>query len=171
MQTSEMTCESHESHEKYTLLHLIHILIVNDISIDCDWNKHSIIELMETIDIDTLEYTCDSDCNYTCIYISDDKSMIVIKIEWDTTDGERMKGYFVFMNGDVITLPSSNDKYSISIICDDYGGYYEPEVNVYCESLEINRLLSKMTAQDFVYMLENEDITIVENAMKTKYMS
>lgn len=174
MQTSEMTNQSNKQdldYDKFTLMHLIHILEVNDIPIECDWNKESILKMMESIDTNSLEYTCNSESNYKSTYISDDKSIISIKIEWDTNDNERMCGYFSFVDGDVITLPDSDDRYNISIIYDDYGGYYEPDVNVYCESLEISRLLSKMTAEDFVHMLENDEITIVQNIMKSKYMT
>jgi hypothetical protein len=154
--------------DKYTLLHLIHILQVNDVLIQCEWNRESIMKIFETIDIHTLEYICKSECNYKSNYTVDWRSCnniqiitVNITIEWDSIIGERMYKCFSFSDGNIIKLPDNNDNYRIAIIYDDYDGYDEPYVIIYCISVENDRLYTKMPVEEFVYMIENDNITII----------
>lgn len=160
----------HYSYENYTLLELIRMLKMQDIEITCAWNKKAIIRMIEqksmTANVPKKSEPMEpTKWHYRCIK----RSLDIIKTD-DTG--------FEFYDGCIIKLPDDDTLYEIEVFSteeliskdlpkDSLDSYKEVVYVLLCEDDE---LVKKITADEFIHMLDYEDVTIIQCINDEYYM-
>ena len=152
------------SHENYTLLELIGLLDRElKIDITCPWNKKEIIKMIEKENLnipkkkEAMEPT-----EWTHYRVR--KSLDVIETK-----------YMEFYDGSIVQFPDG-DPYHIEFIDRDYikinaDNEEEKEIVIInWMNLATNEQF-EMNAEEFIYMLDNEDVTILQDRNRAMYMN
>lgn len=149
-------------YDNYTLVELLYYLN-EDTQLRCDWNKKSLIEMIRNFKIDIPEKDCLlKPSTWDCMRIrqhNDGVNFIYCIYIYDFQ--------FEINSGDIIKL-SDNETYQIDI--DRIEDLYVDIVFVYLWNLKTQNELC-IKGEDFIHLLDYEDVTILQNMNKNYFMN
>jgi len=140
------------SYENYTLLELINLVEIE--KINCPWNKKAIIKTIKNKKLNIPKKYEEIEPTKWIYY---EKSN---NIDYIYLDCIYTNTYFKFYEGDIIQLSNGYILKLLNIIKLNYN--VKQFTHLYFMNININKKIC-ILAEDFINMLDNDDITILQN--------
>jgi hypothetical protein len=149
------------SYENYTLFELLHLLRKGNHEITVPWNKKAIIKMIEDKKIAIpRKYEDMEPTKWEHYRIR--KSLEVINI---------IGSYMEFDdNGFNIFQDSRGNIHKLECICRELDENEEENLAMYFENI-VNNQTSRLQVEDFIWSLDNEDITILQYVLHEKFLN
>lgn len=145
------------TYENYTLLELINLMYNLENDVQFAWNKKEIIQIIQERNLPIPPKSLDEPMEYSIWeHYRIRRSLDLVCVE---------KYNLHFQEGDIIKMPD-NLLYSIDVIRNQQNIIY-----IYLLDMETTDETYYMTADSFFNMLDEEDITIMQNLQSSYYMN
>jgi hypothetical protein len=149
------------SYDNYTLFELLHLLRKGNHEITVPWNKKAIIKMIKEKNLDIpkkMEPMEPTKWEHYRVR----KSLEVINI---------IDSYIEFDdNGFDIFQDSRGNIHKLENICRELDENEEEYIAMYFENIQDNSI-SRLEIEDFIWSLDNEDITILQYVMHEKFLN
>ncbi len=149
------------SYENYTLFELLHLLRKGNHEITVPWNKKAIIKMIEDEKIAIPRKYEDMEPtkweHYRIRKSLEVINIIDLYIEFDDN------GFDIFQD-------SMGNIHKLECICRELDENEEETLAMYFENI-VNKQTSRMEVEDFIWSLDNEDITILQYVLHEKFLN
>jgi hypothetical protein len=154
------------SYENYTLLELMGLVRNAGHEITCDWNKKALVQLIKEKNLDIPERREEMQLSEWRHYrIRKSLDVLEVRSTLDTMKSKTLE----FYDGSIIQDPSGQI-YLLKFINKEYISDDEIGIVMYFKNMETKEEI-EMYAEDFVWSLDNEDVTILQDRNNDKFMN